>query len=137
MYQESLFSISLLMPILTKSLRLTHAISRQPLRIVRLGLVKKLSDNVITAAYTSSHVSQEITGDLLDVTKVYNSKQEIIDTNSIQPGKVCDVILEFAGLWFAKKTFGPSWNTVQVRVHEDPVTDTYPEEYAFVDTQDQ
>jgi len=98
---------------------------------------KKLSDNVITAAYTSSHVSQEITGDLLDVTKVYNSKQEIIDTNSVQPGKVCDVILEFAGLWFAKKTFGPSWNTVQVRVHEDPVTDTYPEEYAFVDTQDQ
>jgi len=43
------------------------------------------------------------------------------------------VILEFAGLWFAKKSFGSSWNVVQVRVHPDPILDTYPEEYAFVD----
>ena len=62
---------------------------------------RKLSENVITTAYTSSHVSQEITGDLLDVTRVYNSKQEVVDTESVHPGKVCDVILEFAGLWFA------------------------------------
>ena len=98
---------------------------------------RKLSENVITTAYTSSHVSQEITGDLLDVTRVYNSKQEVVDTESVQPGKVCDVILEFAGLWFAKKNFGPSWNVVQMRVHDDPIMDTYPEGYAFVDTQDQ
>ena len=98
---------------------------------------RKLSENVITTAYTPSHVSQEITGDLLDVTKVYNSKQEVVDITSVQPGKVCDVILEFAGLWFAKKNFGPSWNVVQVRVHEDPILDTYPEGYAFVDSDDQ
>jgi hypothetical protein len=94
---------------------------------------RKLSDNVITSAYTSSHLSQEITGDLLDVTRVYDSKQEGIDIQSVQPGKMCDVILEFAGLWFAKKNFGPSWNVVQIRVHDDPITDTYPEGYAFTD----
>ena len=38
---------------------------------------RKLSDNVITSAYTSSHLSQEITGDPLDVTRVYDSKQEV------------------------------------------------------------
>ena len=98
---------------------------------------RKLSDNVITAAYTSSHVSQEITGDPLDVNRVYNSKQEVIDTESVQPGKVCDVILEFAGLWFAKKNFGPSWNVVQVRVHDDPILDTYPDGFAFITPEDQ
>ena len=57
----------------------------------------------------------------------------MVDFDVVQPEKTCDVILEFAGLWFAKKSFGSSWNVVQVRVHPDPVLDTYPEEYAFVD----
>jgi len=71
------------------------------------------------------------------VTKVYTAQQEITDFEMIQPEKLCDVILEFAGLWFAKKAFGPTWNVVQVRVHEDPIIDVYPDEYAFVDENDQ
>ena len=94
---------------------------------------KKLSDAVVEGAYTSSIADGQITGERIDVTKVFNSEQENVDIDTIQPGKTCDVILEFAGLWFAKKSFGPSWNIVQIRVHPDPILDTYPEEYAFVD----
>jgi len=94
---------------------------------------KKLSDKVVEGAYTSSIADGQITGERIEVTKVFNSEQEGVDFETVQPGKTCDVILEFAGLWFAKKSFGSSWNVVQVRVHPDPILDTYPEGYAFVD----
>ena len=94
---------------------------------------KKLSDKVVEGAYTSSIADGQITGERIEVTKVFNSEQEEVDFETVQPGKTCDVILEFAGLWFAKKSFGSSWNVVQVRVHPDPILDTYPEGYAFVD----
>jgi hypothetical protein len=94
---------------------------------------KQLSENVIKGAYTSSLVDGQVTGERIENTKVFNTQQDPIDFESIQPGKTCDVILEFAGIWFAKKSFGSSWNVVQVRVHPDPILDTYPDEYAFVD----
>ena len=94
---------------------------------------KTLSENVFKGAYTLSVGSGQITGDRLENTKVFNTRQESIDFDNIQTNKTCDVILEFAGLWFAKKAFGSSWNVVQVRVHDDPIIDTYPDEYAFVD----
>lgn len=94
---------------------------------------KKLTDKVVEGAYTSSVADNQITGERIEVTKVFNSDQEMVDFDVVQPEKTCDVILEFAGLWFAKKSFGSSWNVVQVRVHPDPILDTYPEEYAFVD----
>jgi len=98
---------------------------------------KQLSENVVKGAYTSSVVDGQLTGERIEVTKVFNAQQEQIDFENVQVGKTCDVILEFAGLWFAKKSFGSSWNVVQVRVHPDPILDTYPEEYAFVDEDDQ
>lgn len=98
---------------------------------------KKLSDNVVKGAYTSNVKDGQVTCDRIDVTKVFNAQQEVVDFDLVQPGKVCDVIVEFAGLWFAKKTFGTTWNLVQVRVHPDPVLDIYPDEYAFVDEDDQ
>jgi hypothetical protein len=98
---------------------------------------KQLSENVLKGAYTSSVVDGQLTGERLEITKVFNSEQEQVDFEAVQSGKTCDVILEFAGLWFAKKSFGSSWNVVQVRVHPDPILDTYPEEFAFVDEDDQ
>jgi hypothetical protein len=94
---------------------------------------KKLSENVVKGAYTPSVKDAQVTADRIEVTKVFNAQQEKVDFEMVQPGKVCDVILEFAGLWFAKKAYGSTWNIVQVRVHDDPIIDTYPEEYAFVD----
>ena len=65
------------------------------------------------------------------------------DSNNVFcSGKVCSLFVEFAGIWFAKKAFWPSWNLVQVKIHEDkseepekeesPV-ESYPEEYMFED----
>ena len=98
---------------------------------------KQLSEGVIKGAYTPSLKDGQVTGDHLDVTKVFNAQQELIDFEGLQPSKTCDVILQFARLWFAKKAFGSTWNIVQVKVHDDPIIDTYPEEYAFVDEDDQ
>lgn len=94
---------------------------------------KKLSENVVKGAYTPSVVNGQLTGERLDVTKVFNAQQEVVDFEGVQPGKNCNVIFEFAGLWFAKKAFGASWNVVQVKVLEDPILDVYPDGYAFVD----
>jgi hypothetical protein len=51
----------------------------------------------------------------------------------IKQGKNCNIILEFAGLWFAKKAFGPAWNIFQVKIFDEPNLEVYPEEYAFND----
>ena len=98
---------------------------------------KKLSEKVVDGAYTSSIADGQITGERIEVMKVFNAEQEEMDFENVQSGKSCDVILEFAGLWFAKKSFGSSWNVVQVRVHPDPILDTYPDGFAFVDEDDQ
>lgn len=99
---------------------------------------KKVSDGVIRGAYTSNLDDTAMTCDRIEATKVFNTQQETIDFDLVQPDKTCDVILEFAGIWFAKKAFGPTWNVVQVRVHDDPepILDTYPDGYAFVEDEE-
>jgi hypothetical protein len=101
---------------------------------------KQLSGKVINGAYRSVLNGGQMTVDVMTdpPVRVFNTTQDSLDIESVQPEKTCDVIIEFAGIWFAKKAFGGHWNVVQVRVHEDPVkeepvTDVYPEEYAFVD----
>tara|TARA_R110001583_G_scaffold14224_13_gene59850 strand:- start:2618 stop:3136 length:519 start_codon:yes stop_codon:yes gene_type:complete len=94
---------------------------------------KKLSEKVVEGAYTSSIADGQLTGERIEVMKVFNVEQGEEDFENVNPEKSCDVILEFAGLWFAKKSFGSSWNVVQVRVHPDPILDTYPDGFAFVD----
>jgi hypothetical protein len=94
---------------------------------------KKVSESVIETAYTPSVNGTLMSCDRIETTKVFNAQKEYTDQD-IQVGKTCDVILEFAGLWFAKKAFGSSWNIVQVKLHDEPVVaDAYPDEYAFVD----
>ena len=101
---------------------------------------KQLSEKVINGAYRSVLNGSQMTADIISdpPVRVFNMKQEPLDVESVQSERVCDVIVEFAGLWFAKKAFGGHWNVVQVRLHdepvkEEPVTDVYPDEYAFVD----
>jgi hypothetical protein len=101
---------------------------------------KKLSKAVLASAYQSVLSSGQMSADIITEPKVlvFNKNQEPLDFEIVQPGKKCDLLLEFAGIWFAKKAFGGNWNVVQIRVHEDPVvedpiSDVYPEQYAFVD----
>jgi hypothetical protein len=94
---------------------------------------KAISEALIKSAYIPSALSC----DRIDATKVFNSQQETVDFESLQSEKHCDIIVEFSELWFAKKNYGPTWNIVQVRLHPEPVTDTYPDEFAFVDSDDE
>ena len=95
---------------------------------------KKLTENVIKSAYTPTpNVNDQITGECVAVTKIFNSDQEIVDVDFMKQGRTCNVILEFSGLWFAKKAFGPAWNVVQVKVFDEPNLEVYPEGYAFQD----
>jgi len=109
---------------------------------VKNGSVKKLSEVVLSSAYQSVLSGGQMSADIITEPKVlvYNKNQEPLDLEIVQPGKKCDLLLEFAGIWFAKKAFGGNWNVVQIRVHEDPIvedpiSDVYPEQYAFVDEQ--
>jgi hypothetical protein len=43
------------------------------------------------------------------------------------------VVLELSGLWFLKKSFGPIWRILQVRVRAPPKTPELPKDYLFSD----
>jgi hypothetical protein len=101
---------------------------------------KQLSERVIKGAYSSVMKGGQMTVDVITdpPARVFNTQKEPLEFENVQPEKTCDVLVEFAGLWFAKKAFGGHWNVVQIRLHDDPVkdepvTDVYPDEYAFVD----
>ena len=93
---------------------------------------KKLAEKTLRSAYTREDT---ISAEHITDTKVFNPEKEIIGFDVIKPGDVCSVIVEFSGLWFAKKAFGPSWNIVQVKVRqpEEKFDETYPENYMFED----
>lgn len=98
---------------------------------------KELSENVIRAAYTSSaSPDNRIECERIGATKIFDAQQQAVDIESLQKDGSCDVILEFSGLWFAKKNFAATWNLVQLRLHPEAL-DEYPDDYAFVDDDDQ
>ena len=47
--------------------------------------------------------------------------KESVEFSSITVGMSCTALVEFSGLWFAKKAFGPSWNIVQLKIHEEKI----------------
>ncbi len=60
--------------------------------------------------------------------KVYMNKQ-VVDDSAITEGSMCDVVLEFLGVSFGKKTYSPVWQLVQTRVRV-PKKKAY-DEYLF------
>lgn len=95
---------------------------------------KEMKADALKAAY--SHA--ELVADRIPPTKVFSPDQEIVDFDTtLTTGRECSVILEFSGMWFAKKAFGPAFNIVQVKLHPEPVKSEYPEEYAFVEEEEE
>ncbi|AUT19082.1 hypothetical protein DSLPV1_111 [Dishui lake phycodnavirus 1] len=90
---------------------------------------KDLSEDYLRNAYTSP---KDISVERIHPTKVFSPDLELVDFTSAAAGRECNVIVEFAGLYFARQSFGPVFNIVQVKLHATKVSD-YPEEYAFVD----
>lgn len=85
---------------------------------------KNLQDKTIEKIYTKEDT---LTADRIHATKVFNSAKEIVDFDVLTPGTECSVMLEYAGLWFAKKAFGPTWNLVQVKINPPPAPEPEPE----------
>lgn len=91
---------------------------------------KKLQEKTLRAAYTRE---ETVSAERIPDTKVFDHEKSPVDFETLAPGEVCSVIVEFAGLWFAKKAFGPSWKVVQVKKHqpEEKFDESYPEDYMF------
>ncbi len=81
---------------------------------------KDIAAEVIASYYQSGYDEQtgalEVDG--ADKTVCFSAAKDIIET--IPPGTQCTVLLQFEGLWFLRKTFGPVWKLVQARVKPVP-----------------
>jgi hypothetical protein len=51
----------------------------------------------------------------------------------LAPGAARDLLVELAGLWFLKKSFGAVWRVVQARVRAAPKARSFPTQYMFED----
>lgn len=100
---------------------------------------KELSDETIQAAYQES-----MTEDMLSVAPAklkgeviltaYDTKKNQLELADVKQGSICDAVFELAGLWFLKKSFGPIWRVVQVRVRGATRSPVFSKEYLFTDT---
>lgn len=78
---------------------------------------KVLPENTIRKVYTKEDT---ISADKISATKVFDAKKQLVQIETLSTGTACSVMLEYAGLWFAKKAFGPTWNLVQVKLNPEP-----------------
>jgi hypothetical protein len=98
----------------------------------------EMTPEQIKAAYSSIFESTgRLSVERIPPTKVFTCNLEQTDFESIVEGKTCNLIVEFAGLYFARSSFGPMWNLVQAKLHADPIVNEYPEEPAFADEDDE
>ena len=102
---------------------------------------KELPEKTISSAYTRS---ENLETDRISATRVFDHTKESVEFSSITVGMSCTVLVEFSGLWFAKKAFGPSWNIIQLKIPEAEVEveaeaeaeeETYPDQYMIQDSE--
>jgi len=95
---------------------------------------KPMTEAQLTRAYQGS-VDEDgvLSCDTIPPTKIFDADLEVVGLDGLTAGRTVNAIVEFAGLWFGRKTFGPVWNVVQVKMHALPIVDEYPSEYAFGD----
>lgn len=124
----------------SKNLKKIAAIDEENIQAAAVHSVewfsKEMSTNTLSSSYTSSVFDGDITASVIGATKVFNGSNELVDISMLVDISPCNVLLEFAGIWFARKAFGPTWNVVQVKMikttEPEPV-DEYPQEYALKD----
>jgi hypothetical protein len=104
---------------------------------------KEMKIDKLKALYVPSISKNTLTADKISASRVFNPEKESIPFDIIKETKKADVLLEFVGIWFAKKTFGPIWNIIQVKLvppeqepepePEEPAEPEYPEECVISD----
>lgn len=98
---------------------------------------KELSDETINNAFQES-VTDGVLGASLwtnkgqVVTTAFDTKKNQVDLETIKEGTTCDVVFELSGLWFLKKSFGPIWRAIQIRVRSGAKFEP-PKTYLFTD----
>lgn len=127
-----------------KSLSKIQAINAQNMEAAKENCTewfgKQVSEKTLEAAFTPSlnenvMITSKATVNKNVVTKCYDHEKQSVDTDTIDEGVKCDVLVEFSGLWFMKKTFGPIWRLAQIRLKAPPKK-VYPDEYLFNDSDD-
>lgn len=98
---------------------------------------KELSDDTILNAFQESVTDGVLGASLSSVkgqvtTTAFDTQKNSIELQAVKPESKCDVMFELAGLWFLKKSFGPIWRVMQVRVRGGGVPPTA-KEYMFTD----
>ena len=89
-----------------------------------------VANKTLEAAYVKSFSDGVMNVNKPGYYKVYRERELVEEP---QPeGTVCDVMLEFNGISFTKKTFSPVWRIVQSRLKVAPKK-KYHEEYLFQD----
>lgn len=97
---------------------------------------KLLSEKHINSAYVQSitdgtmNISKATVGKKV-VTRVFDHKHTELTTDGLVDNIVCDVVLEFSGLWFMRNSFGPIWRLAQVRLPR-PKKNIYPDQCLFM-----
>jgi len=81
---------------------------------------KKMADETLERAYAKSIIDSQVTADIISASKFFNHNKDVIELDTMSEGVETRSLLEFAGLWFAKKAYGPIWNVVQVRDMTQP-----------------
>lgn len=99
---------------------------------------KDLSDETIQNAYQESVTDGVLGASLATIkgqvaTVAFDTRKNPVELQDIQTGTPCDCVLELSGLWFLKKSFGPIWRIVQVRVRAQPKVPEIPKDYLFSD----
>ena len=97
-----------------------------------------LKDETIQAAFQSSLTDGTLGVALAKlkgvvVTKAFDCQKVAVELESVEAGTQCDVLVELAGLWFLKKSFGGVWRIIQTRVRGPPKPPTFPTQYMFED----
>lgn len=86
---------------------------------------KELSDDTITNAFQES-VTDGVLGATLASVKgqvtatAFDTQKNPVDLQDVKADTKCDVVFELSGMWFLKKSFGPIWRVLQVRVRGAP-----------------
>ena len=99
---------------------------------------KEVSEKTLETAYTPSlsddtMIVGKATVHKNIVTKCYDHEKNSVDLDTVEEGVKSDVMVEFSGLWFMKKTYGPIWRIAQMRLKAPPKK-IYPDEYLFNDS---
>jgi len=84
---------------------------------------KQLPKKTISKLYIKQDT---LSADKISATKVFGANRERLTEVPNLVGSKCSIMLEYAGLWFARKKFGPQWNLVQVVMLPEPEPEPEP-----------